>query len=681
MTAAAMAALMATCVQTGCGGGAGDADAGATPGDGGLVGDDGGRLDRDGGTTPPPPPPPPPAEGCGEDVVALAHHFTSVDRVRTGRDHFAAIQRGAGRLVSFGEHLSPALARLPFVELTEEGGTVRSAAVAGEVPSGQIYATVWHPGLDRFVLLTLERDPFRYALHTMTLDGTTATFAALTQVGTPSGEGLTFTGVYALGADQIVLDRGNETYTVQVSGETATWTESGASAAAGPNITVADPRGGRVLGFGALEYDPSTGSATLRPAVFERALPGRAWSELPASGGDPPEPITSETGFVDGWAAYDAGADRLLVTLSREVYDEIFDETVLQTGLWAVDLSTGQWQLVADPFYESAFSYGTAWAVDDVHHRALELRFDGLTALGTDGDALGAVEALPLDGHPGPRSTDSATGLSDGRVVALSGGELLVYDPAAAAPRWEALLAEGVALPDDVRHGASIDVDPRTGDLWLLGGARNNAAPSMGRVLRVAADGSSVTEQATTGAPEGRTWHGTVVHEGELFMVAGATTLEGRDDVWALDLDALSWRRVATLPSARWRAAVRMVDGALWVVGGYSGDAGTGDALAIDPVSGDVRTLSVAGDWPPRRGIFHGAVPFAGGIVAFDLNDDTLDHDAVSLHYLAPDGDGARWHALGSCFVDWHVESLVGAAIGEERAFMVGANVLELTAP
>jgi len=680
-TATALAALMAICDHTGCDGGTAEPSDSGIEADGGVIGDDGGGPGTDGSMPPPPPPPPPPpAEGCGGDVAAVAHRLVSVDRVRTGRAHFGAIQRGHGRLVSFGEHLSPSLARLPYLELTEEGATARSVAVAGDVPAGQIYATVWHPGLDRFVLLTLDRDPFRYALHTMALDGATATFAELGQVDPPDGDGAIFGWVYAAGADQLVLDRGNETYTVQIAGDTATWSGPSPATTTRPTTTTADPRGGRALGFGATDFDPATGGFTFRPAIFERTLPGGAWTERPAAGGDVPEAVTNDTGIADAWIAYDATADRLLVTLSREVFDEIFGETVYQTGLWAVDLATGQWQVLQDPFYENAFSYGSAWAVDDVHHRALELGLNGLTALGTDGDSLGAVEALALDGHPGPRRTHAATALNDGRVVALSGGELLVYDPAAAAPRW-ARLGGDLELPRDVQHGASLDVDPRTGDLWLFGGASTNASASMGRVLRIAADGSGFTEEDTTGAPEGRTWHATVVHDGELFVAGGATSLEARDDVWALDLDARTWRRVATLPSPRWRSAARMVDGALWVVGGFAGDIGTGDVVSIDPASGEVRTLTVTGEWPPRRGIFHGAVPFGGGIVTFDLNDDTLDSDAVSLHYLAPDGDGARWQDLGSCLLDWHVESVVGAAVSEQRAFMVGPNVFELTEP
>ncbi|MGE0788311.1 MAG: kelch repeat-containing protein [Sandaracinaceae bacterium] len=655
-----------------CGTPASGTDAGTAVGDGAVGRDDGG-VGRDGSV-----PRPPPAM-CGGDVLRIAHAYQALGRIVTGRLNHGLIQEGTHRLVSFPEHLSESLARMEYLELTDEGGVMRSAAVAGTPPAGQIFQAIYHPGLGRYVLLVLERDPLRYLLYTMTLDAGVATFEALTSTGTPSGEGTAMTAMAPLGADRLFVERAQDYFLVDVAGERATWSEpTFFMDAFRPSVRVTDAAGERMLGFGEYRYDAATGDFPLVSAVLARTLPDGEWTEIPTSGEGPPTVLESGGG-PQSFLAYDRAADRLLVVVSREVYDEIFMMTYLQDALYALDLRTGAWELVVDAFRDQLFSYGGAWAVDDVHHRALAISYDQLHTLSTDGDTLGAAESLMLEGAIGPSSIDAGVSLADGRVLALEGNHLLVFDPAASEPRWDPF--GPLDLPFDVGYGSSLERDPSTGDVWLYGGASNNAAPSMGRVLRIAADASGFEEVATTGAPPPRAAHAALIAGREMFVVGGAAGFDGElDDVWALHLDTGAWRRVATLPSPRARSALRMVDDELWVIGGVAGADGVDEVIAIDPASGAVREVSVSGAWPARGGILYGAVAIASGLAAFDLIDDTLDSSATELFFLRPSGAGAAWESLGECFVDWNVADLRGVELDEDHAFMAGAAVFDLRA-
>ena len=89
----------------------------------------------------------------------------------------------------------------------------------------------------------------------------------------------------------------------------------------------------------------------------------------------------------------------------------------------------------------------------------------------------------------------------------------------------------------------------------------------------------------------------------------------------------------------------------------------------------------MSGTWPARDGIFYGAVAFGGGLVLFDLVDDTIDGSVPRLFFLEPVGDGARWNDLGGCFVDRLVYQTLGVPIDEEHAYMVGPEVFSLLTP
>lgn len=647
---------------------------GGVPEDGSTPGPDG-STGRDGG--PRPDGSVPPVEGCGGDVVGLVHEITSVAGVYTGREHHGVIQRSTNRLVAFGEQISPALARFPYVQLDEVGGAVHVAHVEGDVPAGQVYHAVWHSGLDRFVLLTLERDPFRYALYTMELTATTARFTRLDATGTPPGDGLVFAGLYPLGGSGLAAQRGEEAFTIEVSGASATWSAPMPATNEAHAVEVSDPEGGRLIAFGEYHFDPATGTASVEPRVFTRSLPSGGWSEVPAFGGDAPPVIEDGLGGGESFAAYDASVDRLFVTVGRLVHDPIFEEDVWQTGLWSLDLGTGTWQLVADPFWDTGYSYGTAWAVDETNHRILALAAGGISALRSDGPEIGRVEPLTLDGYLGPADAQGATALEDGRLVAATrDGSLVVFDPADPDGRWERL--GEATLPYASRVGLSLHRDPVTGDLLAFGGGTSFGGEATATLQRVEADGSAVAEDVIAGAPPARYQHGALVR-GETLYVAGGYDGSGYlDDVWALDLRARSWRRLATLPSGRSRPALLVVGDELWVAGGYEGDAGATDVTAIAIADGSTRTVSVSGAGPARAGIFYGAVPFAGGLVAFDLVDDTIDGTVPQLFFLEPVGADARWTALGGCFVDRLVYEAIGVPIDDAHASMVGPEVFSL---
>ncbi|HOX44724.1 MAG TPA: kelch repeat-containing protein [Myxococcota bacterium] len=122
------------------------------------------------------------------------------------------------------------------------------------------------------------------------------------------------------------------------------------------------------------------------------------------------------------------------------------------------------------------------------------------------------------------------------------------------------------------RSGASLVVEPDTGRLLLFGGYQTDAS---GRIVllndlwtRPATGGWS--REYVPGPPAPRAWHAALVAEGVLFVFGGFTRAEGAagaylQDLWALELQSLTWRRAATdggprmagRPALAWRPGSR----------------------------------------------------------------------------------------------------------------------------
>jgi hypothetical protein len=655
--------------------GGGGSDSGFDPVfDGGPPGD-AGVLDRDGAVRP--------VETCGSGELSVGHALAGFGELFIGRATHAAVQQSTGRIVALPANVSPALSRLTYVELEpedsmeEHDATVHTAIVAGEAPAGEIYYTVYLASLDRFVLLTLEREPFRYALYALDLHETRADFTKLEEVGTPGGEGPIFTGMYAAGGARLAVVRAaTELYYVDLAGDRATW--SGPMTPFGdPSISVTTQVAvdGRLLGWGRRTFDPVTHAEGFEPRLYEIALAPGGAIELPLGPGGP-MPTMGPGAFLP-FIAYDDVLRRVLVTSELVEMHPIFG-MLRRPILYAYDRDLSRWTMLADNFYAQSFGYGTPYAMHSASHRAFGRAGEGLTALDTE---TGELADLVFDGHPGPSESVTATALDDGRIAAITrGGSIVAIDPSRADARWE-ILGE-TKIPDAIRSEPSVAYDATTSSLLVFGGTASFPGMPSAALHRVALDGTSIAEEPIAGGPPARFGHGAIVHEGSMYIVGGGHgvdgTIEQHGDVWALDLGARTWRRVTGV-RPRSRMALGVIDGELWIVGGLRyGDAFdvefVDEVEAIDLATGAVRTVATSGE-PPTH--FASTVRLGNGFASFDLGDDTLDGTGARLRYL--DAAAGTWRDLGACFVDRVVYGLTGVELGT-TSYLVGPHVIELRA-
>lgn len=655
--------------------GGGRSDAGLDPRfDGGPPGD-AGALDRDGAVRP--------VETCGSGEISVGHALAGFGELFIGRATYAAVQQPTGRIVALPANVSPALSRLTYVELerddsmAEYDASVHTAIVAGDAPAGEIYYTVYLPSLDRFVLLTLERDPFRYALYALDLHDTRADFVKLTETGTPGGEGPIFTGMYAAGGARIAIVRAaTELYYVDLAGDGATW--SGPMTPFGdPSISVTthDATDGRLLGWGRRTFDPVTHAEGFEPRLYEIPLAPGGAIELPAGFGGP-MPTMGPGAFLP-FIAYDDVLRRVLVTSDLVEMHPVFG-MLRRPVLYAFDRDLSRWTMLADNFYANGFAYGTPYAMHSASHRAFGRSSEGLMALDTE---TGEFADLVLDGHPGPSEGVTATALDDGRIAAVTrGGSIIAIDPSRAGARWE--LMSDMKIADTIRSEPSVVYDATTSSLLVFGGTSSFPGMPSAALYRVALDGTSITEETLTGGPPARFGHGAIVHDATMYVVGGSNAVESvveqHGDVWALDLAARTWRRVAGV-RPRSRMALGVIDGELWIVGGLRyGDGFDVDFVseveAVDLATGTVRTVATSGASPRW---FASTVRLGQGFASFDLVDDTLDGGGARLYYL--DATGGSWRDLGACFVDRVVYGLTGVELGT-TSYLVGPHVIELRA-
>jgi hypothetical protein len=632
---------------------------------------DAGELDRDGAVRP--------VETCGGDAIAVGHSLAGFGELYLGRSTYAAVQRTEGRIVALPANVSPQVSRITYVELepdeAEVDATVHTAVVAGEAPAGEIYHTVWLPSLDRFVMLTLERDPLRYALYALDLHESRADFTRLSETGTPSAEGSVFTGFHAMSGARVAAVRaGTDLHYVDLAGDSATW--SGPMTPFGDpgiSVTTRESDGGALLGWGRRTFDPMTLMEGFEPRLYEIPLSPGSPSEIPAGFGAP----TAAPGVSYPFLAYDDVSRRVLVT-SDIVETHPVVGMIRRPALYAFDRDLSRWTMLADYFDTSTFAYGVPYAMHADSHRAFGFSREGLSALDTE---TGEVTELVFDGHPGPREAVAATALEDGVIAAVTRyGEIITIDPRLPNARYEPL--GEVRTPEASRTEPSLVYDPTTSSLLLFGGTEGFPGDPSAALHRIALDGTRIDEETIGGGPSARFGHQAIVHEGTMYVVGGSGATEGvaeqHGDVWALDLASRSWRRLAEV-RPRSRISLAVAGGELFIAGGlrYTETfeaTWVAEIEAIDLATGAVRTVATTGVAPRA---FASTVALGRGFASFDLVDDVLDGTGARLRYL--DLDIGAWSDLGACFVDRVVYGLQGVVM-PDVSYLVGPHVIELRA-
>lgn len=560
------------------------------------------------------------------------------------------VHPGTRTLVSLPQAISPSLTGIATVVIEDDTLTVATLPVTTEAAiGGQVFATVWSPSLDRMISSVYVSGPFRYELLATEVRADGATIRALTSINPPASDGSIIGPLYALGST-IVAMRGDSflTVTVDLGAGTATWSDPTALDTTNmPLAQTSDPAHGRLVGYGITRFTPPM-TISIDPGLATRSLPSGPWSTMAASGSPPPS--TGFMGGFTGWVAYEEMSDRLFVVVYHTITGGPFGDH-MSPGLWSVSLTTGAFTQHVDEYYDGQTLYDRPYAMDVVARRTIEPSYRGVTvrslAVGTEGDIL----PIAQDGVLPPTYVEASARLGDGRLVMLVGDQLVTLDPAETHPRWTRLGT--LSVPRDHQFAPVLAHDPVGGRLLITGGAPSSSeTPTTFLVSAVAEDGTTLATLTTTGTPPpARARHSAIVVGNELLVVgglalgfAGGTVNPALDDVWALDLTTLAWRRVGTLPGGRAAPALRArPDGTVWVIGGYDSTefVGVPSVVSIDPATGTTSSIATPGAWPPGDGVLSAWTTLGEGILGIDLGG-TVDWSGGQLWQLVPDDGGSR---------------------------------------
>ncbi len=583
-------------------------------------------------------------------------------------------------LVSLPQAISPSLTGITSVRVEDDALTVATLPVTTEAAlGGQIFANVWSPSLDRMISVVYAANPFRYELLATEVRADGVTVSMLTSSSPPDSDGSIIGPLYALGSTLVAM-RGNDfhTVTIDIAAGTATW--SAASPLDTTNMPLAmtsDPSGGRLVGYGITRFTPPS-TLTIDPGLAVRSLPTGPWSTTPASGTPPPS--ADFTGGYTGWVAYEQTSDRLFVVTYHTVTGP-FGDTMIP-GLWSAPLTTGVFTEHESEYFDGQALYDEPYAMDVVGRRTLEAGYAGLTvrslAEGTEGQVLPLVQ----DGVLPPTYVEAAARLGDGRLVMLAADTLLTLQPSDASPRWTRLGT--LAVPRDHHFAPALAHDPVGDRLLIAGGAPTSSDPPTAfLVSAVLEDGTTIGPVATTGPqPPPRARHSAIVVGSELLVVGGlptgfaGPTSAALDDVWALDLGTLVWRRVGTLPGGRAAPALRArPDGTVWIIGGYDSTEfiGVPSVLSLDVATGATTTLATPGAWPPGDGAFSAWTTLGDGVLAIDLGG-TIDWSGGQLWQLViDDATHAHWAGGDACTSDYAFSGVIGIPDAGTEGWLAGA--------
>jgi hypothetical protein len=184
---------------------------------------------------------------------------------------------------------------------------------------------------------------------------------------------------------------------------------------------------------------------------------------------------------------------------------------------------------------------------------------------------------LEIPGPPARLDASLAVDPARARVYLFGGrspGGFLddLWELDTAQSTWRRFESRGPAA----RSGASLIVEPGTERLILFGGYSSNRYGQMRwfNDLWVHEPGGGWRREYSPNPPPPRAWHAALVHQGAMLVLAGfsvpATGLGLHlQDVWALDLANLAWRRAATDggPRMAGRPILQADPEGIWVFG------------------------------------------------------------------------------------------------------------------
>eukprot|EP00964_Phaeocystis_antarctica_P038380 scaffold21958_cov66-Phaeocystis_antarctica.AAC.1 len=196
-------------------------------------------------------------------------------------------------------------------------------------------------------------------------------------------------------------------------------------------------------------------------------------------------------------------------------------------------------------------------------------------------------------------------GGSDDERTAIDEAE--VYDPK--ADGWQPL----PSMPTARRYLAAVAVG---GKVYAIGGDDN-----VGDACDVveAYDPLSGAWTRVASLPVARSFHTATVIDGKIYVLGGYTDDDqvgcvATDRVDVYDPVADSWQQLAAMPTARSSLAAAVVDGKIYVSGGFTASGHTSDAFeAYDPVTN--RWTTLAGLSQARA--FHTSAAFNGKLCVF----------------------------------------------------------------
>lgn len=599
-------------------------------------------------------------------------------------DAIGFVHRPSRRLVSFPSGMTATLRALTAISLDDTSNArVDALSVTGTPPDGRLERAGYDLAGDRFILLVRGNYPRGLELCTVQLGTTDATFTPLTSVNLPGPNGAMFDAVLPKPGGVSILRGNGEIFDVTIQGQTATWSgpQTGNLNTLPKSINVDLTRSQRV-GFGADVFVPGPNTFKHHAGIYTQPFGSTTWTEVPMTGTAPPD---DDRGFGPSlYSAYDESTQKIVVVQDHEMPPIPGGPPGpnMGPGLWIGDLQTGTWSIVKD-FYNGSAAYGypEPFAVDTAGHRAIMKSGSSIAWVSLEELGAGDEFNFALDGRIPPRTSDSATRLPDGRVLVSDGsGYLQTYDPK--SRRFDAF--GQTQMPLAIRLGHLLIADPGSGRLFLFGGSSSNSTTPAPDLYEIAQDGSAFTKIDVQTGPEARHGAAATATPGHLFIAGGSAPTPSNpkafDDVWDFDVQAGTWKKLATLEAPTIRPAMSVLrDGRLLVAGGstYLGNdyQPTTKMLAIDPKTGQTQPITVDGEWPTRKGIFWSSAAIEGGFVAVD-SGDTVDSSGHQIWRLLVDGDHAKFTGYHFEVHDDALNGLVGVNGAPTRdAWIVGRNV------
>lgn len=585
---------------------------------------------RDGGTTTAP------QVIVDEAPVAMTQRLVGFDAFR------GLMHPPSKRLFSLPEAISSSLSRVTVAKVGATSVDVTTLAVKGTVPTGRVESFAYEPTTDRIVVIVRSMRPHRIEVVTIALGDSEAQFEVLPQAQPLVANGGVLSALYPRGGGVLVVDRGNEVLTLSVTGGKAAW-----SAPQGPtglmrgNTTSIslDAKQGRLIAVGREVFDPATMRPKYEPAVGTLPLSGpHTWTDV-ALGNTPP----AESAGIYGptWSTWHSTGNRVLAVM--QIPSTCGGAPCTKPSLWAANLGQGAWTQVLE-FFNAPTPMRGPFAVDDAAERIFAHSDGSLVAYSTATTSTMADAKLTQQGDLGPRFPSAAVVLSSGKILSSDGGVFRVLDPSAAAPRWERF--GKTMMGQQIRYRPSLTEDPTTGEVLVFGGASTNASPTSSTLSILSKDGDTLTKADVPDGPAGRASHGAAL-VGRSLVIAGGYVGSGvsgalSDEVWAFDLGARTWKKLAALPFPIGNVSVRAVsDTEAWIVGfRLDGEEHRlSPIVAVDVAKGTATEVATTGAAPERLWSF---APYGSCFVGFE-SGDTVDGSEPTLWRCKKEGATIRW--------------------------------------